>query len=52
MEQFAAVRWVFPSSPLGVTVGSHQDPGNMSLTGGLHRKTYKEQDDVSGQQVP
>jgi len=56
MEQFAALRWFFPSPslPQGLQLesplGSHQDPDNVSLTGGLHKKTYEEQDDILGQQ--
>lgn len=48
MEQFAALRWFFPFTPPspGVTAGaplrSHQDPDNVSLTGGLHKKTLQE----------
>lgn len=58
MEQFAALRCFFPSTPLlwGLhlepPLGSHQHSDSMSLTGGLYIKTYREQDDVLGQQEP
>lgn len=47
IEQFAALRCFFPSTPLppglqlDPPLGSHQDPDNTSLTGGLHKKTLR-----------